>query len=416
MPDMSLGQRVAFYRRRRGLTQQVLAELTGRTTDWLRKIEHDRAPLDRLSVIRQLAVALDIPLADLINESKPADWTSKTGSHGVATLRVALMDHRQFLITSHQPDEPVSLPKLENTVTNGWLDYQNSRYARVSRSLPEMITEAHSACHQYNSDSDQGLFARRINASTHQLAAAILTKIGEGDLACIAATQGLSIAHASGDELVIASLHRSVGHALLSIGEYDQAVGLVDSAADHLDCKIASASPLYLSVHGMLHLVGAVAAARRNDRGGASAFMAEAEESARRLGQDANHLWTAFGPTNVAIHRVTIAMELGDVQVAVDLGPRIDTSSLPIERRVRHNIETARAFTRCNRVEPALDLLLSAEHEAPEQVRHHLLSRQLVRELINRPKPARSAIELADRMRIDRTSPYRGSARIRRND
>jgi len=58
------------------------------------------------------------------------------------------------------------------------------------------------------------------------------------------------------------------------------------------------------------------------------------------LGQDGNHLWTAFGPTNVAIHRVASAMDLGDVQVAVDLGPRIDTSNLPVERRVRHAMET----------------------------------------------------------------------------
>ena len=57
-------------------------------------------------------------------------------------------------------------------------------------------------------------------------------------------------------------------------------------------------------------------------------------------------MWTAFGPTNVAIHRMTAAMELGDVQVAVDLAPRIDASALPTERRVRHAIETARACAR----------------------------------------------------------------------
>ncbi|MEU0058870.1 hypothetical protein [Streptomyces sp. NPDC006334] len=44
-------------------------------------------------------------------------------------------------------------------------------------------------------------------------------------------------------------------------------------------------------------------------------------------------MWTAFGPTNVAIHRVATATELGDMQIAVDLGPQIDTSFLPTERR-----------------------------------------------------------------------------------
>jgi transcriptional regulator with XRE-family HTH domain len=53
--DLTPGQRVAWHRVRRGLSQEVLAGLVGRTEDWLSKIENDRAPLDRLSVVRSLA-------------------------------------------------------------------------------------------------------------------------------------------------------------------------------------------------------------------------------------------------------------------------------------------------------------------------------------------------------------------------
>lgn len=49
---MTIGQRVPFYRQRRGLTQAVLGGLVGRSEDWLRKVEHDVLPLDRLSVLR----------------------------------------------------------------------------------------------------------------------------------------------------------------------------------------------------------------------------------------------------------------------------------------------------------------------------------------------------------------------------
>lgn len=72
------------------------------------------------------------------------------------------------------------------------------------------------------------------------------------------------------------------------------------------------------------------------------------------------NLWTAFGPTNVAIHRVATAMELGDVQVAIDLGPQIDTSVLPTERRVRHALETAPALSTSNRRDEALATVCSA--------------------------------------------------------
>jgi hypothetical protein len=40
---------------RRGISQEVLAGLVGRTTDWLSKVENGRANLERLSVIKSLA-------------------------------------------------------------------------------------------------------------------------------------------------------------------------------------------------------------------------------------------------------------------------------------------------------------------------------------------------------------------------
>jgi len=126
-----------------------------------------------------------------------------------------------------------------------------------------------------------------------------------------------------------------------------------------------------------------------------------------RLGHDAHHLWTAFGPTNVAIHRVTAAMELGDVQVAVDLGPRVDTTTLPVERRVRHAIEIARAYVRRDRADDALALLLDAERYAPEQVRYHRISRILVQEMIRLPRPCDRVIALACRMGVHGTDPRR---------
>jgi hypothetical protein len=155
----------------------------------------------------------------------------------------------------------------------------------------------------------------------------------------------------------------------------------------------------------MLHLVGAVASSRCQNRSEVNTFLAEADEAASRLGRDGNHLWTAFGPTNVKIHRVTAAVELGDVQVAIDLGPRVDTRMLPVERRVRHSIETARAYVRWNRTDEALALLLDAERYAPEQIRYHRLSRLLVREMIRLPRPASPAVELAHRMGVRGADP-----------
>ncbi|HET9254325.1 MAG TPA: XRE family transcriptional regulator, partial [Pseudonocardiaceae bacterium] len=173
-------------------------------------------------------------------------------------------------------------------------------------------------------------------------------------------------------------------------------------AAAYLEPGLANATPDYLSIYGTLFLAGSMAAARNEDRATTRTFLAEAEQSARRLGADANHLWTAFGPTNVAIHRVSTAVELGDLQIAVDLGPRVDVSALPIERRIRHRIELARAYSGWNRREEALNVLLEAEQDAPEQIRHHFISRQLVLCWVRqqRGKPSHRLIGLAQRLHV----------------
>jgi hypothetical protein len=222
----------------------------------------------------------------------------------------------------------------------------------------------------------------------------VLTKLGEADLAWIAADRGLAAAQHSDNQVVLGSLFRSVAHTLLSTGRFQPAVQLVGRAAAVLSPGLGTAGGEMLSVYGSLFLAGAMAASRAEDRPTTQAFLREAEESARRLGRDANYLWTAFGPTNVSIHRVNTAMELGDVQIALDIGPALDTSGLPTERRVRHALELARAYSARNRSDDALAVVLDAERTAPEQVRHHYISRQLVLTWM-RQKRGRPGIELA---------------------
>jgi hypothetical protein len=56
----------------------------------------------------------------------------------------------------------------------------------------------------------------------------------------------------------------------------------------------------------------APAAAYQGDPITSRALLNEAGSTAHRLGADANHAFTAFGPTNVGVHRVSAAVTLGD--------------------------------------------------------------------------------------------------------
>ncbi len=65
-PDMHLGQRVAHFRRRRGISQLVLAARLGRSESWVSKVERGERRIDRLSVIEQLATVLEVDPGTLL--------------------------------------------------------------------------------------------------------------------------------------------------------------------------------------------------------------------------------------------------------------------------------------------------------------------------------------------------------------
>jgi transcriptional regulator with XRE-family HTH domain len=400
--NLTIGERVAWYRRRRGMSQEVLAGRVDRTVDWLSKVENNRIDLDRLSVIKSLADVLDVALADLVAEPSLMQWTSDSGMRTVPALRAALMDYRKVTPfgASASGVEPPSVADLQHELSTLWEAYQAARFGYVTGRLPSLLAHAEAAVDAFTGSQLDA--ARRVLGLAYQLAAVQLTKIGEADLAWIAADRGLSAARAAGDIVVIGTLLRSVTHALQATGRYREAVQLTSDAANYLEPNLSKATPEMLSVYGTLFLAGSIAAARANDAITTRSFLQAADEAATRLGQDANHLWTAFGPTNVAIHRVATAAELGDVQVAVDLGPRVDTTGLPMERRVRHALEVARAYSTWNRGDDALATLLDAEKMAPEQVRYHVMSRQLVLTWVrqNKTKPSATLVDLARRLDV----------------
>jgi hypothetical protein len=200
-------------------------------------------------------------------------------------------------------------------------------------------------------------------------------KLGDLDLARLCADRGDIAAQDAADRVTLTSLQRSIAHTLLSNGQYSEAVTIVREGVIEASNPLDPAS---LSVTGTLMLVGATASARAGERAEAAAFLRHADQLAAQLGRDGNEIWTSFGPTNVAIHRVTVAAELGDIRQAIELGSALDVSVMPRERRVRHQLEVARALSRGGRRDESLAVLLSAEQGAPEQVRRHFLTHELV--------------------------------------
>jgi hypothetical protein len=84
-----------------------------------------------------------------------------------------------------------------------------------------------------------------------------------------------------------------------------------------------------LSLYGAMNLVQAVINAHESHRSRAREYLAEAERTANRIGADRSDFDTEFGPTNVRLHRVAVAVVLGDAGEALDVAKGIDATNEP---------------------------------------------------------------------------------------
>lgn len=188
-------------------------------------------------------------------------------------------------------------------------------------------------------------------------------------------------------------------YVFLDAGDCEKAHELGLAAAAGLE-HTPKANANRLSVLGALYLKCAVAAARGGDRSTALDLLSEAERAAKQLDADRNDFWTAFGPTNVAAHAVTIAVELGDPSYALQQADRVRVSRLPVaERRAHHLLDVARAHGQCRQDTEAVQLILGAEKLASEEVRLLPATRELIADILHRAPVVRSELrELADRL------------------
>lgn len=99
-----------------------------------------------------------------------------------------------------------------------------------------------------------------------------------------------------------------------------------------------------------------------------------------------------FGPTNVAIHRVTIEHETGELSEALRLADDIDITRIPsLGRQTEHLYQLARAYE-CKGNDTAVFVhLLKAERLCPEDLQRSYIARALVTTLVKRAKPSYAA-------------------------
>jgi len=270
--------------------------------------------------------------------------------------------------------------------------YQAARYESVVADLPALLAAA-DAFHQ-RTDADERRSALLEYVAAYALAAKLLTKMGAGDLARLVADRCATAAVEADSTEARGIAAYQVACALLRVEQPGDAECVAVTMAELVHRGAGRDKPVLVSVAGSLWLLSAIVAARRGDRGEAWRRLDIAERLAGILGQDANFAWTAFGTTNVAIHRVSVAAELGDPAAAVRASDAVDTDRLPAElnsRRAQVHLDLAWAQAHRRRDAEAVLHLLEAERVAPEAVRYNVLVGEIVREMLARQKRSKTS-------------------------
>jgi hypothetical protein len=203
-------------------------------------------------------------------------------------------------------------------------------------------------------------------------------------LSLLAADRALRAAQDADDPYCIGIERWNLGHVLL--GQDDGAEQAEDVAQDAVrELRTAPDSPRRAAIEGALQLVAVVSAARSQRWWHARDILAQrANPIAHRAGEgNIGHM--CFGPTNVALHAVSVEMLAGESGEGLRLANRTDTRLLPSrERQFTFGLEVARLYDLRGEDPAVLVHLLELESLAPEDFARSPMAVSMVNGLLSR--------------------------------
>lgn len=393
--DLPIGDRIRHYRG--GRRQDAVAGLVGISPDYLSQIERG-LKVPSLPILYALAQELGVPAAALLSEQAPVE------AEAADTAEAAV--GRAFLgYGPPRSNDPVAASLLRDRVEAAWRSWQTSgtRFTDAAETLPTLVADTEHATRAARASSDEAerRAVLRAAADLYCLLRSYLRRTGRVDLATIAADRAKRAAEDADDPLRIAAAQWNLGHVLLAAGQPAEAEELALRAAEQVATTTMPETEQAAMV-GALQLVAVVGSARRRRWWEARDRLTQhAARAARQVPDDSNVAWTVFGPTNVALHALSIDMEAGETGEALHTADAIDTSTLPsLEREFTFGLEVAACHSQRRDDAAALLALRDLELLAPEDLARAPLARQLVLTVIRRARAmhARQAEQMAARI------------------
>ncbi|MFE2185693.1 helix-turn-helix domain-containing protein [Streptomyces sp. NPDC059455] len=354
-----LGKRVAYQRRIARMTQQELADAAGVHIGTLRKIERGaRGAGD--NVMESLAAALGVDPSVLL------------GSRDRADARVhAAMPSLSAVIAAYEgpEDGPVrQLGELRAAVDEAVTWRLASQYVRIARQLPPLISELIRAFHLAPPEEPSEVASLLVAGL--RTADSVAYKYGARDLSARLVDLMRWAAPYADNPLLAATVAYVRTETFFAARAHTAGLRTLQTAIDKApngrdDAEIAA--------RGALHMRAAVIAGRAGLVEAADQHLAEALRLGDAVPEDV-YDGTAFGPDNVRIHEVSVAVSLGrdHVHRALDVVKEwAPPHDLPAERRSGFYIEVARAQLWSGLPRDAFESLKVARHIAPQHTRDH---------------------------------------------
>lgn len=373
-----MGHNVAVWRRRRGMTQQALADLAGVSQAYVSMLERGTRAVDKRSTVVALAGALRVSVAELTGQPyPPVDPTHERSTAHVPAIRAALVALSYGDVAAPRHPLPASVERARRlSLARRACDYATST-AIAAGLLGELAARAR------GSRRAAELLAMALHDVTF-----VLKHLGYVDLAYQAAGECRRIAGESGDP-ALAGLADYTGLQALPPESRQLGQRLAAQSIDALDAHLDSVAAR--QVYGMLHLTAGWADALAGRMDLADTHLAAAEQVAVRVGEpvDGGFGRTNFGPTNVAQWRTSIAIETGDAGRAVELAERVNPKAIGAPSRLAaFHIDRGNALAQVRRDRDAVVAFLTAEHVAPQRVRLNATVRDTVGAMLRRGRPS----------------------------
>src|SRR5689334_20532068 len=243
------------------MSQQVFADRLGKSKSWVDKVERGVRRLDKFSVIYEIADVLQVDAQLLLGK----DAERRPGSINcvdqveVEEIRAALERYDQISPIFLTSPEPPPLEELRKAGGHAWLTFQHAKYGVLARALPRLLRDAQAADNGYLR-TEAAPDAAHLLGQVYQISSSTLRKLGEHELAWLAADRSIAVSQRSGDHLLAAVASYRVGSALLALGRARPALEVNVNVANRLAPGAGGETPPErLSVYGMLLLNGAMA-------------------------------------------------------------------------------------------------------------------------------------------------------------